>query len=179
MIISPLDDKDIQSASVNFKLGGRFIRFKSGVITSLDWRGMSLVGPREGYLEPCELMEEIEADFYRLLPREFILAETLQHVRVPHDLQIQIDARSSIARGGLIIHLSAGFVDPGWGGYTAAPLTLECVNFSPVPVLIERGMDIGQFVLQQLDKPAERPYGHPALNNKYAKSTKVEVSRNV
>ena len=70
---------------------------------------------------------------------------------------------SSLGRLGLIVHATAGFVDPGFKG----TLTLEITNLTRVPIVLCPGMPIAQLSFMTLDRPAERPYGHPELGSHY------------
>jgi deoxycytidine triphosphate deaminase len=70
---------------------------------------------------------------------------------------------SSLGRLGLLIHSTAGFIDPGWDGH----VTLELSNVANLPITIYFGMKIGQLSFVQLTEAAERPYGSSALGSKY------------
>lgn len=70
---------------------------------------------------------------------------------------------SSLGRLGLIIHATAGYVDPGFDGH----ITLELSNVSSLPIRLYPGMKIGQISFFNMTTSAERPYGHPALGSKY------------
>jgi deoxycytidine triphosphate deaminase len=80
---------------------------------------------------------------------------------------------SSLGRLGLIVHATAGFVDPGWRG----TLTLEITNFNNVPIVLRPGLPIAQLSLMALDAPAERPYGHPELGSHYQGQREATESR--
>jgi hypothetical protein len=80
---------------------------------------------------------------------------------------------SSLGRLGLIVHATAGFVDPGFRG----TLTLEMTNFNSVPIVLRPGLPIAQLSLIGLDRPAERPYGHPDLGSHYQSQTEATESR--
>jgi deoxycytidine triphosphate deaminase len=80
---------------------------------------------------------------------------------------------SSLGRLGLIVHATAGFVDPGWKG----TLTLEITNFNSVPIVLRPGLPIAQLSLMALDSPAERPYGHPDLGSHYQDQVDATESR--
>lgn len=99
---------------------------------------------------------------YLLGPREFILASTLERVRMPDNLVGRIEGKSTWARRGVIVH-TAGFVDPGFRGQ----LVLEITNLSPKPVWLHIGERICQIAFHEMDGPAERPYGHHQLNSHY------------
>jgi deoxycytidine triphosphate deaminase len=80
---------------------------------------------------------------------------------------------SSLGRLGLIVHATAGFVDPGFRG----SLTLEITNFNSVPIVLRPGLPIAQLSFMALDRPAERPYGHPELGSHYQSQSEATESR--
>ena len=84
-----------------------------------------------------------------------MLGSTLERVRLPDDLVARLEGKSSLGRLGLLIHSTAGFIDPGWDGH----VTLELSNVANLPITIYHGMKIGQLSFVQLSEPARRPYG--------------------
>ena len=80
---------------------------------------------------------------------------------------------SSLGRLGLIVHATAGFVDPGFRG----TLTLEITNLTRVPIILWPGKPIAQLSFMTLDRPAERPYGHPDLGSHYHGQVEATESR--
>ena len=70
---------------------------------------------------------------------------------------------SSLGRLGLLIHSTAGYVDPGWKGN----LTLELSNVANLPIALYYGMRIGQISFFRMSSPVERPYGSAGLGSKY------------
>ncbi|HET8528799.1 MAG TPA: dCTP deaminase [Gaiellaceae bacterium] len=70
---------------------------------------------------------------------------------------------SSLGRLGLLIHSTAGFIDPGWDGH----VTLELSNVANLPITIYPGMKIGQISFMQMTEPARTPYGSSELGSKY------------
>src|SRR5207244_532998 len=116
--------------------------------------------------EMAELTELVEVDGdtpFILHPGEFVLGSTLERVRLPDDLVARLEGKSSLGRLGLLIHSTAGYVDPGWDGY----LTLELSNVANLPITIYPGMKIGQISFFRLTTPAEVPYGSRARGSKY------------
>jgi dCTP deaminase len=85
----------------------------------------------------------------------------------------RIEGKSSLGRLGLIVHATAGFVDPGFRGQ----LTLEITNLTRVPIILWPGKPIAQLSFMALDRPAERPYGHPDLGSHYAGQSQATESR--
>ena len=88
---------------------------------------------------------------------------TLVHVVVPDDLVARLDGKSSLGRLGLLIHATAGLVDPGWEGR----LTLELMNLAPLPITLWPGMKIGQISFMRMTTPVDNPYGGGRLGSKY------------
>jgi len=74
-----------------------------------------------------------------------------------------VEGKSSLGRLGLLIHSTAGFIDPAWDGH----ITLELSNVNNLPITLYPGMRIGQLSFFQLSSPAERPYGSPELGSSY------------
>ena len=107
---------------------------------------------------------EIEGDVpFMLHPGEFVLGSTLEHIELPNDLVSRVEGKSSLGRLGLLIHSTAGYVDPGFKGH----LTLELSNVSNLPITLYYGMKIGQLSYVRLSTDAEFPYGSPELGSKY------------
>src|SRR5467141_1870007 len=113
-----------------------------------------------------ELTELVEVDGdepFILHPGEFVLGSTRERVKLPDDLVARLEGKSSLGRLGLLIHSTAGYVDPGWNGY----LTLELSNVANLPITIYPGMKIGQISFFMLTTPAEVPYGSTSTKSKY------------
>jgi dCTP deaminase len=108
-----------------------------------------------------------------LHPGQFALGSTLETVTIPDDIVARIEGKSSLARYGLLIHSTAGFVDPGWKGH----LTLELSNLARLPITLYRGMKIGQISYLELSTPADRLYGSASLGSKYQGQTVPTASR--
>ena len=107
---------------------------------------------------------EIEGDEpFILHPGEFVLGSTLERVTLPDDLVARLEGKSSLGRLGLLIHSTAGFIDPGWDGH----VTLELSNVANLPITIYPEMKIGQLSFVQMSEPAETPYGSSGLGSKY------------
>jgi dCTP deaminase len=109
--------------------------------------------------------------FY-LHPGEFVLASTLEWFRIPSDLAARIEGRSSWGRQGLVVHATAGFVDPGFAGV----LTFELSNSGRLPIELRPGLRIGQVCFFQMSSPSLIPYPqkHEA---KYHEATSLEASK--
>lgn len=103
----------------------------------------------------------------------FALGATLERVRIGNTLVGRIDGRSSLARLGLFVHASAGYIDPGFEGN----ITLEFFNAAPRPIILRPSMGIAQLVLYRATSPSARPYGDPALHSRYQHSSGTVPSR--
>ena len=163
--IDPWDPGMVQPASVDLRLGGSFRVFHNHRITAVD-----LGDP------PAELTEPVrveEGGTFVIHPGEFVLGVTAEHVELPDDIVARIEGKSSLGRLGLIVHATAGFVDPGFKG----TLTLEITNLTRVPIKLYPGLLIAQLSFMTLDAPAERPYGSQDLGSHYQGQTAATESR--
>lgn len=156
--IDPLDDPElqIQPASIDLRLGNRFVVYKLPHVPCIDSRDPESV---TGYTE--EIVIEPGASF-TMHPGEFALGSTVERVRVPNDLVARVEGRSSIGRIAIVVHATAGFIDPGFDG----EITLELANLGRCAVKLYPGMRISQVVFHTMTSAAERPYG-PARGSKY------------
>ena len=153
--IDPFDEALVQPSSVDVRVD-RFFR----VFHNARYPFIDVKQPQE------ELTELVEVDGdqpFILHPGEFVLGSTLERVRLPDDLVARLEGKSSLGRLGLLIHSTAGFIDPGWDGH----VTLELSNVANLPITIYYGMKIGQLSFVQMTEPADRPYGAVALGSKY------------
>ena len=105
-------------------------------------------------------------------PGEFVLGVTKEKLTVADDLVVRIEGRSSIGRLGIIVHSTAGFVDPGFSG----TITLEISNLNKLPVALYPGMRICQIAVEQMSSPASVPY-HSKPFSKYQGQSAPEESR--
>src|SRR6476646_11213717 len=153
--IDPWDPSMVQPASVDVRLGNSFRVFHNHKIQSID-----LADPPRDLTEHVEVGDDGE---FVIHPSEFVLGRTAEHVEIPDDIVCRIEGKSSIGRLGLVVHATAGFVDPGFKG----TLTLEITNFNSVPIVLRPHLPICQLSFMALDRPAERPYGHPELGSHY------------
>jgi len=109
--------------------------------------------------------------FY-LHPGEFVLASTLEFIKVPSDLAGRIEGRSSWGRVGLLVHATAGFVDPGFCGV----LTFELLNAGKLPIALKPGLRIGQICFIRMSEASRIPYESKKLT-KYSGATGVQPSK--
>jgi dCTP deaminase len=152
--IDPYDERLLQPSSVDVRVDGYFRVFHNARYPYIDVRE-----PQEDLTE----LVEVDSEPFILHPGEFVLGSTLERIRLPDDLVARLEGKSSLGRLGLLIHSTAGFIDPGWDGH----VTLELSNVANLPITIYRGMKIGQVSFVQLSEPAEAPYGSGGLGSKY------------
>jgi len=163
--VEPFDFEQIQPASLDLKLGNRFLIFKTSGQEAIDVKQ-----PTEG------LMEEIvvgNGDVFVLHPGEFVLGVTHEKIGFSAGVVGQLNGKSSLGRLGIIVHATAGFIDPG----NILRPTLELNNIGKLPVKLYPMMPIAQMVFIRLTSEAERPYGHPSRNSKYYGAEGPEASK--
>ena len=153
--IDPFDPSCVQPSSVDLHVDRTFRTFHNARYPFIDVK-----------VDMPELTELIEVEGqspFILHPGEFVLGSTLERVRLPDDLVARLEGKSSLGRLGLLIHSTAGYVDPGWDGF----LTLELSNVANLPITIYPGMKIGQISFFRLSTPADVPYGSKGTRSKY------------
>jgi dCTP deaminase len=153
--IDPFDPSDVQPSSVDLHVDGLFRTFHNARHPYIDVKK-----PME---DLTELVEVAEQEAFILHPGEFVLGSTKEYVRLPSDLVARLEGKSSLGRLGLLIHSTAGYVDPGFEGH----LTLELSNVANLPITIYPDMRIGQISFFRLSSPAESPYGSHGTSSKY------------
>lgn len=154
LVIDPIEVGQVQPASVDIRLGNSFLK--------LD----------ENNFEAMTLTDEIkyvsmEVDEIIIPSNSFLLATTMEYIKLPCNLTAFVEGRSSIGRMGLFIQ-NAGWVDPGFEG----EITLELFNANRLPIKLEKGRRICQLVFAKMDQVADKPY-----NGKYQGQRKAVGSR--
>ncbi|NQY56231.1 MAG: dCTP deaminase [Ilumatobacteraceae bacterium] len=157
IVIEPFDDALIQPSSIDVRISPLFRVFRNHTRAVIDVKQ-----------DMADLTELIELDPdsddpFILHPGEFVLGSTLERIGMPNDIVGRVDGKSSLGRLGLLIHSTAGFVDPGFDGH----ITLELANVASLPITLYPGMKIGQISFMQMTTPADEPYGASALGSKY------------
>lgn len=163
--IEPCDPEDIQPSSVDLHLGDSFQVFRNSRYPYID--------PSREQAGLMELARATREEPFVLHPGEFVLGTTVERIVLPSDIVARLEGKSSLGRLGLLIHSTAGYVDPGWDGR----LTLELSNVANLPIVLMPGMPIGQISFLKMTTPVDRPYGTPGLGSKYQGQTDVAPSR--
>ena len=143
----------MQPASVDVHLSNKILVFNNSSAPYVDLR-----------FEIPDLTSEIiipDDKPFILHPGEFVLGSTLEKISIPNDIVSRIEGKSSLGRIGLMIHSTAGFIDPGWRGN----LTLELANVSRLPITLYFGMRIGQISFAHLTTEVDNPYGSSKISS--------------
>jgi dCTP deaminase len=98
-----------------------------------------------------------------LNPGQFVIGTSLERVRLGRRMVCRVEGKSTLGRMGLVVHCTAGYVDPGFEGQ----ITLELFNCAPYPIELVAGCPIGQLRFERLSSPCSRPYGAPGLGSHY------------
>jgi len=166
IIIEPLIPGCIQPASVDLHLDKKLLVFKPE-------RHPAYIDVRRSLDHLNELVELDEDNAFFLNPGEFVLVSTLESITLPDDVVGRLEGKSSLGRIGLLIHSTAGYVDPGWQGH----LTIELSNIAKLPITLYYKMKIGQISFLRLTSPVDRLYGAAELGSKYQGQTEPTASK--
>jgi dCTP deaminase len=153
--IDPYDEALVQPSSVDVRVDRWFRVFRNSRYPYID--------VKQEQEELTELVEIDDETPFILHPGEFVLGSTLERIQLPDDLVARLEGKSSLGRLGLLIHSTAGFIDPGWDGH----VTLELSNVANLPITIYFGMKIGQISFVRMTEAAETPYGAGSIGSKY------------
>ncbi|MGC9309411.1 MAG: dCTP deaminase, partial [Candidatus Nanoarchaeia archaeon] len=165
IVIEPFDPECLQPASYDLHLDNEFRLFKQHETEVIDTKK-----PVTGFME--EIYVEDDNSFV-LHPGSFALALIREKTGVNNKHVGRLEGKSSLARLGLIIHTTAGFLDPG----NSLQLTLELFNASPLPIKLYPGMKIAQIAFEEMGDVCERPYGSEGLKSKYFGASRIQESQ--
>ncbi len=160
------DPLHIHASSLDLRLGGTFKLYEHSRFALLDPKHP------ETFAGNTRLVVVPEDEPFIVQPGEFVLGVTMETITVPDDLVVRVEGRSSLGRLGIIIHSTAGFVDPGFHG----TITLEISNLNRLPVALYPGMRVCQLAFEMMSSPAETPY-NMKLGSKYQGQVLPEESR--
>jgi len=140
--------RHIHASSMDLHLGNVFKLYEHSKFAVLDPKDpQTFAGNMRTITVP-------EGEAFIVQPGEFVLGVTQERLTVPDDLVVRVEGRSSLGRLGIIVHSTAGFVDPGFQG----TITLEISNLNRLPVALYPGMRVCQIAFEQMTSPAEMPY---------------------
>lgn len=155
IIIEPMPDISmISGVSVDIRLGNEFRVFREHTAPYID-----LSGPKPEMQKAMNdvMSDEIfiaDGDAFFLHPGELALAVTYESVTLPDDIVGWLDGRSSLARLGLMVHVTAHRIDPGWSGQ----IVLEFYNSGKLPLALRPKMKIAALNFETMSSSALRPY---------------------
>lgn len=167
LVIDPLENPDlqVQPASVDIRLGNEFLKFNPQNVTSIN----PVKDNPEDFMERTVIDDD---ESFVVHPGDFVLGTTKEWVEIPNDLLSHVNGRSTFGRLAIVIHATAGLLDPGWSGN----VTLEISNLGTIPVELEPGMRIGQLTFETLESDVDRPYG-VERGSKYQNQSGVQSAR--
>lgn len=152
LIIDPFSGEQIQPSSYDLRLGEHF-----------SWWDKKYVDDGHCDIDPFDQssiqqsgMHTVQTKEVTIRPGEFMLAATLERIQLPRDLVGQLGGKSSLARLGLMVHATAGYIDPGFSN-PPATITLELCNLGPRPIILTAGMPIAQLIFTRTN-PCEVSY---------------------
>ena len=163
--IEPFREDCIQPASYDLHLDNEFRIFKHHKTELIDTRK-----PLNGAMEKIVIPDE---EAFVLHPGTFALALIKERTGVDNKHVGRLEGKSSLGRLGLIIHTTAGFLDPG----NDLKMTLELFNASNLPIKLYPGMKIAQLAFEELTSECDRPYGSPGLKSKYYGDQEISESK--
>lgn len=158
--ISPYEEDNLQPNSLDVRLGKSFGRYGNSLID---------VAKQETFK-----IESFEANEVIIQPHEFLLAETRENLTLPANIVATIEGKSSLARMGLSLHQTGGWIDAGFSG----TITLELYNANAVPIKLYAGMKIGQLVFEKTEKchvPYNKRVGAKYNNQKGATPSRYRL----
>lgn len=164
----PEIDMDLQlgPSSFDLRMGYEFGIINTRKIEKIDTRNM------DKYDEVIQKEEHSPEEGVVIHPGEFILGSTLENIKVPDNLVARVEGRSSYGRLGIIVHATAGYVDPGFEG----DITLEIQNLGNAPVKLYPEERVCQIVFETMTSEAREPYGDKT-DNKYMGQTGATGSK--
>ncbi len=140
IVVEPIEPYQVQPASIDLRLGRHFLKIDENLVDSLS------LDDEPRYLE-------IEREVIVIPPHSFLLATTVELIKLPANVTAFVEGSSSIGRMGLFIQ-NAGWVDPGFDG----TITLELFNANRLPLRLSAGRRICQIVFALMDRCTNNPY---------------------
>jgi dCTP deaminase len=154
LVIKPFKPNMVQPSTVDLTLHPKVLVFNNYQTGLIDVRKKQDISKK---------VNMGKNGWFVVHPGEFILGSTVERVSIPKDLAAKLEGKSSLGRLGLIVHATAGYVDPGFQG----DLTLEISNISNLPIKLYAHMKIAQIAFHQMSSEVLSPYGRKKLGSKY------------
>ena len=156
--------EQVHASSMDLRLGKFFKVYSHTKFAILD--------PKNKTPNITEIFEVKDDQPFIVQPGEFVLGATLEKIKIPNNIVARVEGRSSLGRLGLLIHATAGFIDPGFSG----TVTLEINNVNRMPIAIYPGQRICQLSFEELSSDCLVPYGEKK-SSKYQNQELPEESR--
>jgi dCTP deaminase len=160
--ISPYDPEMINPNSIDVTLGNHFIYYTENTvpIDMFDQRTINY----------CT--ESVHSREWLIEPGKFLLATTRETIVLPSNIVAAIEGKSSLARVGLSIHVTGGWIDSGFSG----KITLEMFNANVRSIRLVEGMRIGQIVFFKTGMNCKLPY-NMRPNSKYIGQSETTLGK--
>lgn len=152
--IEGYDERNIQPASVDLTLDREFL------VPSEDIHELDLAAIPPDHMKP---MSVGGGSSLLLEPGDFVLASTREYIELGPGFAARVEGKSSLGRVGLTVHVTAGFIDPGFSGH----VTLEIANLAPWAILLYPGMKICQIAFTKMSSAPEKLYGDSRVGSHY------------
>jgi len=165
LIVKPFDERQVQASSLDLRLGNEFLIFSNSsdvidvVEDNISKHIEKIIVGDEGFI---------------IKPKQFVLATTLEYIKLPNNITAFVEGRSSLGRLGLFIE-NAGWVDAGFEGN----ITLEFFNANSRPLKIYPNMRICQLVLAKMESEAEFPYRGKYFKQKGVTASKIYMDKDL
>lgn len=164
IIIRPFKTSNVQPSSYEVHLAGEFKKEASRP----DYQGT-----RHAIRRGEKKWINFENDSFIIGPGEFVLGVTQEKINVLPNMVAEVWGKSSWGRMGLMVHVTAGLLDPSFNGR----IVLELKNVSSDAIELRKGDAIAQIVFQRMDGEAQHPYGHKELNSHYQNQEGVVAAK--
>jgi dCTP deaminase len=152
--VIPFDVSRLQPASIDLRLGTEFVCFRASEFIDMADRLVPSY--------PVDIGTGRDS-YFELKPGQLALGTTVERIHLAPRVWASIEGKSSMGRMGLAVHVTAGFIDPGFYGQ----ITLELLNVGPSPIRLRPGLAICQVAFGECGTRALRPYGSPGLGSRY------------
>jgi dCTP deaminase len=162
--IEPFDVTQLQPASYDVRLGQGFL-----VPANMAYNERVSIDRAAGRFPRYFESKGLALGSHVLNPGQFCLGCTAEVVTIGNGFVARIEGKSTLGRLGLIVHCTAGYIDPGFSGQ----ITLELFNCAPYPIELVPGCPVAQLRFERLSSLAERVYGAPGLGSHYAEQVGV------
>lgn len=154
LVVDPLPAINrIKPSSIDLRLHPRLLPHREEPVKGmlLDPAELDIMDHLESYGDPWDMSA---SGPFQMGPDSFVIGQTLERIEIPLTLAARVEGKSSIARLGLAIHLTAPKIDPGFKGH----ISLEMYNFGPYTLRLSQGMDICVLILERLGRAAKQGY---------------------